>query len=136
MRATAREAAEAGAALVFGHGPHVLRGVEIIDRTLVLYSLGNLWTGRGISTAGLSGVTALVEVEFDDLNGFRCAEVISLIGRRTEPPRIDPSAQALTLMRRLSESSDFADMLQDNGVIRSIAIAQQPYDKTCGRARD
>lgn len=37
-------AAGAGADLVIGHGPHVLRAAEWRDGTLVLYSLGNLLT--------------------------------------------------------------------------------------------
>jgi hypothetical protein len=40
----ARVATESGAALVIGHGPHVLRGVEWRGDALVFYSLGNLLT--------------------------------------------------------------------------------------------
>jgi hypothetical protein len=42
--AFARTSTDAGAQLVIGHGPHVLRAVEWHDRSLVLYSLGNLLT--------------------------------------------------------------------------------------------
>ncbi len=42
--AFARAAVEAGARLVVGHGPHVLRGMEWHDGALVAYSLGNLVT--------------------------------------------------------------------------------------------
>jgi poly-gamma-glutamate capsule biosynthesis protein CapA/YwtB (metallophosphatase superfamily) len=37
----ARQAIDAGAALVVGHGPHRLRGVEVYQRGAILYSLGN-----------------------------------------------------------------------------------------------
>jgi poly-gamma-glutamate synthesis protein (capsule biosynthesis protein) len=37
----ARQAIDAGAALVVGHGPHRLRGVEVYNRGAILYSLGN-----------------------------------------------------------------------------------------------
>ena len=40
----ARVATESGAALVIGHGPHVLRAVEWRADALVFYSLGNLLT--------------------------------------------------------------------------------------------
>lgn len=40
----ARVATESGAALVIGHGPHVLRAVEWRGDALVFYSLGNLLT--------------------------------------------------------------------------------------------
>jgi Bacterial capsule synthesis protein PGA_cap len=42
--AFARAAADAGASLVIGSGPHVLRGIEWNGRTLVAHSLGNLVT--------------------------------------------------------------------------------------------
>jgi hypothetical protein len=42
--AFARAASESGASLVVGHGPHVLRGIEWVGRTLVAHSLGNLLT--------------------------------------------------------------------------------------------
>lgn len=42
--AFARAAAEAGAGLVVGHGPHVMRGAEWWGETLIAYSLGNLVT--------------------------------------------------------------------------------------------
>ncbi|NIN71544.1 MAG: hypothetical protein GTO46_06360 [Gemmatimonadetes bacterium] len=42
--AIARAAAESGAALVIGHGPHVLRAAEWRGAALTFYSLGNLLT--------------------------------------------------------------------------------------------
>ena len=41
IRAFARRVIEAGANVVVGHGPHLLRGVEMIDGKPVFYSLGN-----------------------------------------------------------------------------------------------
>ena len=42
--AFARSAVDAGADVVFAHGPHVLRAVEWRDSSLIFYSLGNLLT--------------------------------------------------------------------------------------------
>jgi poly-gamma-glutamate capsule biosynthesis protein CapA/YwtB (metallophosphatase superfamily) len=41
FRTFAQQAIDAGAALVVGHGPHRLRGVEVYKRGVILYSLGN-----------------------------------------------------------------------------------------------
>ena len=41
QRAVAHAAAEAGAALVIGHHPHVLQDVEVYQGTPIVYSLGN-----------------------------------------------------------------------------------------------
>jgi poly-gamma-glutamate capsule biosynthesis protein CapA/YwtB (metallophosphatase superfamily) len=49
--AFARAAVEAGADLVVGHGPHLLRAAEWRDSSLVAYSLGNLVTYGSFSFA-------------------------------------------------------------------------------------
>lgn len=54
--AFARTAVEAGASLVIGHGPHVLRAAEWRGESLVFYSLGNLLTNGRFNVAGPSGV--------------------------------------------------------------------------------
>ena len=41
FRSLARQAIDAGAALVVGHGPHRLRGVEVYKGGAILYSVGN-----------------------------------------------------------------------------------------------
>lgn len=43
LRAALHRIAEAGAFAVFGHGPHILRGVEVHQGVPILYSLGNLF---------------------------------------------------------------------------------------------
>lgn len=42
QRQLAQRLAEAGADIVYGHGPHVLQPTEMIDGTAVVYSTGNL----------------------------------------------------------------------------------------------
>lgn len=41
LREFAHAAIDAGAALVVGHGPHQLRGIEVYNQGVILYSLGN-----------------------------------------------------------------------------------------------
>ena len=38
----ARDCVDAGADVVFGHGPHVIRGIDLYDGAPICYSLGNL----------------------------------------------------------------------------------------------
>ena len=47
----ARAAIDAGADLVVGSGPHVVRGLELYRGRLIAYSLGNLTGYRNFSTA-------------------------------------------------------------------------------------
>jgi poly-gamma-glutamate synthesis protein (capsule biosynthesis protein) len=41
QREVARAAVRAGAGAVLGHHPHILKGVELIDRAPIIYSMGN-----------------------------------------------------------------------------------------------
>ncbi|MEP6474965.1 MAG: CapA family protein, partial [Gemmatimonadota bacterium] len=52
LRRWAHAVIDAGADLVVGHGPHVLRGIEFYRGHLVAYSLGNFATYRGFNLAG------------------------------------------------------------------------------------
>jgi hypothetical protein len=58
--AFARAASEAGASMVIGHGPHVLRGIEWVGRTLVAHSLGNLLTYGAFTMTGYNGRAAVL----------------------------------------------------------------------------
>jgi poly-gamma-glutamate synthesis protein (capsule biosynthesis protein) len=74
----ARELAEAGAALIWGHHPHVLQPVEWINdgKTLVFYSLGNaLFDQYGLEATRRS---ALVFVTLDS-SGARELEIIPFL---------------------------------------------------------
>ena len=54
-RAFAHAAIDAGADLVLGSGPHVLRGVELYRGRLIAYSLGNLAGWHNFGTGGRTG---------------------------------------------------------------------------------
>jgi poly-gamma-glutamate capsule biosynthesis protein CapA/YwtB (metallophosphatase superfamily) len=56
----ARTVVDAGADLVVGHGPHVLRGMEFHRGRLIAYSLGNFAGYRTLSTAFPMGVGGIL----------------------------------------------------------------------------
>jgi poly-gamma-glutamate capsule biosynthesis protein CapA/YwtB (metallophosphatase superfamily) len=41
MRICARSCIDAGASIIVGHGPHILRGIEVYKHGVIFYSLGN-----------------------------------------------------------------------------------------------
>ena len=55
LRRFSKAVVDAGADLVIGHGPHVLRGMEVYKGRLIAYSLGNF---GGYQVFGLNAVTA------------------------------------------------------------------------------
>lgn len=53
---------DAGADVVFGHGPHVTRAMELYKNRLICYSLGNFATYDRFSLTAESGVAPIVKV--------------------------------------------------------------------------
>jgi hypothetical protein len=98
----ARGAVDAGADLVIGHGPHVVRGMERYKGRLIAYSLGNFATYYGISVAGVKGVAPILTATLDGNGVFVEGEITSTVQLRPEGPSIDEKQRALNLIRGLS----------------------------------
>ena len=98
----ARGVVDAGADLVIGHGPHVVRGMERYKDRLIAYSLGNFATYYGISVAGIKGIAPILTTTLDGEGRFVEGEIVSTIQRRPAGPSIDPENRALSLIRGLS----------------------------------
>jgi poly-gamma-glutamate capsule biosynthesis protein CapA/YwtB (metallophosphatase superfamily) len=102
----ARMVVNAGADLVIGHGPHVVRAMEVYNDRLIAYSLGNFATYYGISVAGIKGIAPILVTTLDGEGRFVEGEVISTVQIRPAGPSIDPQARAYKLMRGLT-AEDF-----------------------------
>lgn len=98
----ARGMVDAGADLVIGHGPHVVRAAERYKGRLIAYSLGNFATYYGISVAGIKGIAPILVTELDGEGKFIEGEIVSTIQLRPDGPSMDPKDRALNLMRGLS----------------------------------
>lgn len=104
LRRFAHAVVDAGAGLVVGHGPHVLRGMEVYKRSLIAYSLGNFATWSKMSLSGPLGRTAILEARIDP-DGF-------LISGRVHPfvqtgkgiPVPDPKGAAIRDLIALSKA--------------------------------
>jgi len=106
LRAWAHAVVDAGADLVVGHGPHVLRGVEFWNGKPIVYSLGNFATYRGFNLAGPQAVTAVLQVELAGDGRLIQARLVPMRQLPFEGPAPDPDAGALRLVRELS-ADDF-----------------------------
>ncbi len=109
---SAHAAIDAGAAVVFGHHPHVLQGIETYKGGVIIYSLGNLvfdfdfvdYLHPGLPNA-LSG---MLRVELSKDGVVDCEFVPMLVGEADGRPRPVTGAEAapvLERMRRLSDGS-------------------------------
>ncbi|MGI9234245.1 MAG: CapA family protein, partial [Woeseiaceae bacterium] len=104
----ARGVVDAGADLVIGHGPHVVRGMERYKGRLIAYSLGNFATYYGISVAGIKGMAPILTTTLDGYGAFVDGEIVSTIQLRPAGPSVDSRNRALDLIRGLSKE-DFGE---------------------------
>ena len=102
--AFAHMAVDAGADLVLGSGPHVLRGMEVYHRRLIAYSLGNFAGYHNFSLEGVLGESAVLHVTLAADGRFRSGRIMSvrLVGAGQPVP--DPSGAAATLVGQLSRA--------------------------------
>jgi hypothetical protein len=98
----AHTAIDAGADLVLGSGPHVLRGLELYRHRLVAYSLGNLAGWHNFGTGGRSALSALITVAVGPAGRFYAARIASYKLDRAGVPHADRALGAVKLMRDLS----------------------------------
>ena len=98
----ARTMVDAGADLVIGHGPHVIRAAELYEDRLIAYSLGNFATYYGISVAGIKGIAPILQTTLDGTGRFISGRVHSTVQERPAGPRPDPAERALKMLSELS----------------------------------
>ena len=87
-------AVRAGADLVLGSGPHVLRGIEIYRGRLIAYSLGNFCGYHNFSLEGVLGETVVLHATLAADGGFRAGRLASVRMVEAGRPVPDPKAPA------------------------------------------
>jgi hypothetical protein len=107
-RAFSHAVVDAGADLVLGSGPHVIRGIERYRTRLVAYSLGNFGGWGNFGTGGTLSLSGLLTVRIDAGGHVKGGRWLSL--RLDEPgvPVVDSSDESARLMDQLSEA-DFSN---------------------------
>ena len=110
---------DAGADLVLGHGPHVLRGMEIYKDRLIAYSLGNFATYGWFRLQAETALTLVLEARLDGSGQFIGGKLHSARQEGLGVPVLDPSGTAVKTVRALS-TTDFgtsAPKIADDGTI-------------------
>lgn len=98
----AHMAVDAGADLVLGSGPHVLRGMELYRGRLIAYSLGNF---AGYHNFGLDGAladSAILHVRLSARGAFRSGRIVSVRLVDAGMPEPDPAGTSARLIAELS----------------------------------
>ena len=107
-RAFCRTCVDSGADLVVGHGPHVLRGMELYNGKLIAYSLGNFGGGQNLfSLDGPLGVSAILNVELDEGGNLLAGRIVPSRMDDRGYPELDAEAAAIESLNELA--ADFGD---------------------------
>ncbi|HEY9482569.1 MAG TPA: CapA family protein, partial [Micromonosporaceae bacterium] len=93
---------DAGASIVIGHGPHVLRGIEFYRGHLIAYSLGNFAGYHALSVNNVTGVSAVLRVTMRGDGSFVSATIVPTSMVTPGVPRLDPRDRAIDMVRSLS----------------------------------
>jgi hypothetical protein len=104
LRAFSHAVIDAGADVVIGHGPHVVRGMEIYRKRLIAYSLGNFAGYKVFALGGLSSTSMVLQTTLNPDGTFASGRIrpTLLVGAGV-PAR---GGSAISVVRRLS-SQDF-----------------------------
>jgi Bacterial capsule synthesis protein PGA_cap len=95
-------AVDAGADLVLGSGPHVLRGMEVYRGRLIAYSLGNFAGYHNFGLDGVLGESAVLHVHLSATGAFRFGRIASVRLVGAGMPEPDPSGAGARLIAELS----------------------------------
>lgn len=122
--AFSRAVIDAGADLVVGHGPHVLRGMQFYKGRLIAYSLGNFAGGEGmLSNDGRLGWGGVLHVSLRPDGSWAGGRFRSTYMNGAGRPTPDPDNRGLKAVRDLSRSDfgDTAAVFTGDGSIRPPA---------------
>jgi hypothetical protein len=122
LRAFSRAVIDAGADLVVGHGPHVLRGMEVYEGRLIAYSLGNFaGYGTAFNLTGPLSVSMVLRATLAPDGTFLRGRIVPTV--LTDDGLPAPGGDAIETVSRLSQE-DFgaaAPRIGADGVIRPPA---------------
>ncbi len=100
--AFARTAIDAGADLVLGSGPHVLRAMEFYKKRLIAYSLGDFAGYHNFGIDGVLGISAILRVKLDATGKFVAGRIVPVRLVGAGQPVIDSSGAGISVISQLS----------------------------------
>ena len=101
----ARIVIDAGADVVFGHGPHVTRSLDIYNDRIIIYSLGNFCTYGRFNLRGVNGIAPILKVHTNSAGEFLSGEITPIYQPGAGGVKIDPNDRVIAKMRELLEKN-------------------------------
>ena len=112
---------DAGADIIFGHGPHITRGIELYKNRIIAYSLGNFCTYARFNLSGHNGVAPLLKLNLTREGVFVDGRIIPIKQLGEGGPILDPLNTAIKEVIELN-ATDFPESpleIDSNGFLRS-----------------
>lgn len=111
-----------GADIVYGHGPHVVRAVEVYKGHFIAYSLGNFCTPYGMNLSGISGYSPVVRITIGSDGTFREGRIYSFLQTKGVGPRRDATNAVAREIKSLTEADikDSRISIDDEGNITLV----------------
>jgi poly-gamma-glutamate capsule biosynthesis protein CapA/YwtB (metallophosphatase superfamily) len=108
VHAFAHGVIDAGADIVFGHGPHVTRAMELYKDRFIIYSLGNFCTYGRFSLTGAAGIAPIIRLDVDKTGAFVEGQITPIYQQKTHGPKVDKQKRAIKKLIELT-AADFPD---------------------------
>jgi len=117
-----RKMIDAGADVILGHGPHVLRAVDLYKNRFIIYSLGNFCTYSRMKVSGINGLAPILKVFTNKKGEFKKAEVISCKQIKGLGTRIDKLNKSALKLKELTQTDipEAKLKISENGLITPI----------------
>jgi len=99
-----RKVIDAGADVVFGHGPHVTRALDMYKDRFIIYSLGNFATYGRFNLKGVNGIAPIIKVYTNKKGEFQSAKIIPIKQTGKGGPRLDSEKAVITELINLTNA--------------------------------
>ena len=115
----ARTVIDAGADIVFGHGPHVTRAIDIYKGKFIAYSMGNFATYGRFNLKGICGIAPIIKLFVNKKGEFLSGTIYSTKQVGEGGPVIDEDKTVIKEIINLTKSDvpESQILLDENGVI-------------------
>jgi poly-gamma-glutamate capsule biosynthesis protein CapA/YwtB (metallophosphatase superfamily) len=91
-----------GADVIIGHGPHIARAMEVYNKRIIAYSLGNFLTYGRFNLRGPAGEAPLLEIKINSNGEFLEGQIHAFRQSYSLGPRNDLKLTTIKTIQRLS----------------------------------
>lgn len=99
---------DAGADIIFGHGPHVTRSIDLYKDRFIIYSLGNFCTYGRFNLSGVNGFAPIIKISTNIKGEFLHGKITPIKQVESGIVKIDEKKQAIKKIQELL-NSDFPE---------------------------